>query len=585
MGYLIRLVKQARPYWKYLVIAAVSMLAVTGLNLIGPALISRLVGVVTNLNQYPDARKIILNLALLLLASYACRTLFSFLYRYLAHYAAWRLVADMRVMVYDKLQQLSLKYYHDKQTGQLMSRVTNDTATFEMLIAHAVPDLATNLLILIGVAIVLFSRNVILAALTLIPMPFLAYAGFIFVKKIQPNFRYAQRALADFNADLQDNLSGIREIQIFNKQEQETLKLKKRSYAHADAILRALKLSGIFHPIVEFFSSLGTVIVVAMGGLMAIAGHLPVADIVGFVLYLGMFYQPIGALAQVMENLQQALAGAERVYEVLDTETDVKEKDDAVQLGKVRGEITFENVSFYYRPDVMVLKDISFEIKPGQMVAFVGPTGVGKTTIMSLIARFYDPISGNVKVDGIDIRDVKLRSLRDNISMVLQDVFLFNGTVAENIAYGTENATMDDIIKAAKIACAHDFIMSFPDGYNTYIGERGINLSGGQKQRLAIARAVLRDTPILILDEATSSVDAETERQIQNAINNLANSRTILIIAHRLSTVKKADNIIVLDDGRIVEQGSHDELIKRGGLYSYLCSMQFNTDDAQIRMA
>jgi ATP-binding cassette subfamily B protein len=584
MQYLLRLVKQARPYWKHLIAAALSMLAVTGLNLIGPNLISRLVEVVTNLDQYPDARRVILNLALILLISYAGRTLFAFLYRYLAHYAAWRLVADMRVVVYDKLQQLSLRYYHDKQTGQLMSRVTNDTATFEMLIAHAVPDLVTNVLILIGVAIVLFSKNAALAALTLIPIPFLAYAGFVFVKKIQPNFRYAQRALADFNADLQDNLSGIREIQIFNRQEYETTKLRQRSYAHADAILRALKLSGIFHPIVEFFSSLGTVIVVAMGGLMAMAGNLPVEDIVGFVLYLGMFYQPIGALGQVMENLQQALAGAERVFEVLDTEPDVKEKENPIELKDVKGEITFEDVTFYYRPDVYVLKDISFEIKPGQMVAFVGPTGVGKTTIMSLLARFYDPVSGCIKIDGIDIRDVTLRSLRDNISIVLQDVFLFNGTVAENIAYGTEDATMDDIINAAKIACAHDFIMTFPDGYDTYIGERGVNLSGGQKQRLAIARAVLRDTPILILDEATSSVDAETERQIQNAINNLANSRTILIIAHRLSTVKKADNIIVLDEGRIVEQGTHEELMKRGGLYSYLCSMQFNTEDT-VKMA
>lgn len=580
MRYLWRLVKQARPYWKYLIIAALSMLAVTALNLIGPNLISRLVGIVTNLNLYPDARKTILTLALILLLSYAGRTVFAFLYRYLAHYAAWRLVADMRVIVYDKLQQLSLRYYHDKQIGQLMSRVTNDTATFEMLIAHAVPDLVTNMLILIGVAAVLFAQNAKLAALTLIPIPFLVYAGFVFVKKIQPNFRYAQSALADFNADLQDNLSGIREIQIFNKQEYETSKLRQRSYAHADAILRALKLSGIFHPIVEFFSSLGTVIVVAVGGLMSMSGNLPVEDIVSFVLYLGMFYQPLSALGQVMENLQQALAGAERVYEVLDTEPDVKEKENAIELKDVKGRITFNHVSFYYRPDAYVLKDVSFDIKPGQMVAFVGPTGVGKTTIMSLIARFYDPVEGSIEIDGVDIRDVTLRSLRDNISMVLQDVFLFNGTVAENIAYGTDNATMDEIIEAAKIACAHEFITSFPDGYNTYIGERGINLSGGQKQRLAIARAVLRNTPILILDEATSSVDAETERQIQNAIDNLASSRTILIIAHRLSTVRKADTIIVLDNGQIVEQGTHQELIKRGGLYSYLCSMQFTADDS-----
>jgi ATP-binding cassette subfamily B protein len=284
-------------------------------------------------------------------------------------------------------------------------------------------------------------------------------------------------------------------------------------------------------------------------------------------------------LANVIENLEQALAGAERVFEILETEPEIKEKPNPIELKNVRGRVTFEDVTFSYNQGSPVLKNISFDIEPGQMVAFVGPTGVGKTTIMYLLVRFFDPDSGSIKIDGIDIRDVSLKSLHDNISMVMQDVFLFNGTIAENIAYGKEDATMEEIINAARIACAHDFIESLPDGYDTYIGERGVKLSGGQKQRLAIARAVLKDAPILILDEATSSVDTETENKIQEAINNLAGTRTILIIAHRLSTVKRADRIIVLKDGEIVEDGRHEELIALKGLYYSLSSGQFVGQD------
>lgn len=583
MKYIIRLLKYAKPYWKYLFIAAFSTLSVTAINLLGPWLVRSLIGVVTNISKYSNPRKNIINLSMILIASYILRALFQFLSSYLSHYAAWHLVARMRTIVYDKLQQLSLRYYHDKQTGQLMSRVTNDTATFEMLIAHAIPDLFINALILLGVTIILFVINPTLAFLSLFPIPFLIYSGTVFTKRILPNFRYAQKALADLNAELQDNISGIREIQAFNQQQKEMQKIKDKAYNHAKALLDALKLSAIFHPTVNFFSSIGTIIVVSLGGIMALKGRLPVEDIVGFILYLSMFYQPITALGQVLENLQQALAGAERVFEILDTEPDVKEKPNPIVLKNVKGKISFKNVNFAYNSNIPVLKNISFEIKPGEMVAFVGPTGVGKTTIMSLINRFYDIDSGTIKIDDVDIKDVSLRSLRDNISMVLQDVFLFNGTVAENIAYGSENATIEDIIKAAKIACAHDFITKLPDGYNTYIGERGVKLSGGQKQRLAIARAVLKNSPILILDEATSSVDTETEKEIQNAINNLAGSRTILIIAHRLSTVKKADKIIVLKDGEIVEEGTHQDLLKRRGLYYYLCSMQFmQQNDAKL---
>lgn len=575
MKYLIRLVKIAKPYWGYLIISVISLLAITGLNLLGPWLIRNLIGVITNINKYPNAQEYIIKISLLLIISYIAGIIFQFLRGYFSHYAAWNLVADVRMMVYDKLQNLSFRYFLDKQTGQLMSRVVNDTANLEMLIAHAVPDLLSNFLILLGIMIILFTINTTLALLSLIPIPFLLLSSTYFAKKIMPIFRKAQRAIADLNADLQDNLSGIREIQLFNKQEKEYEKIKDKVYKHIFSLLSALKLSAVFHPTVGFLSSLGNLTVVSIGGIMALKGKVLVQDIVGFLLYLNMFYQPINALSQILENLQQALAGAERVFEVLETESEVKEKENAIELENVKGKITFENVSFSYNSEIPVLKNISFEIKPGEMVAFVGPTGVGKTTIMYLINRFFDPNSGSIKIDDIDIRDVTLKSLHKNISMVMQDVFLFNGTIFENIAYGKEDATLEEVISAAKIACAHDFIMELPEGYHTQIGERGVKLSGGQKQRLAIARAVLKNAPILILDEATSSVDTETEREIQRAINNLAGTRTILIIAHRLSTVKKADKIIVLKDGEIVEIGNHDELIQRKGLYYKLCSIQF----------
>jgi ABC-type multidrug transport system fused ATPase/permease subunit len=310
---------------------------------------------------------------------------------------------------------------------------------------------------------------------------------------------------------------------------------------------------------------------------MALNQKLSVSDIVGFLLYLNIFYQPVLTLARATEDLQQAISGVERVYEVLDTEPDIKDSPDAIDLTNSKGEIVFENVSFNYTESAPVLTDINFIAKSGQMIALVGSTGVGKTTIISLIARFYDPVSGNILIDGKDLRNISLSSLRNQVSIVMQDIFLFNDTVAENIAYGTKSVTFEDIVRAAKTARAHDFIQKLPEGYNTVIGERGVKLSGGQKQRLSIARAVLRNTPILILDEATASVDVETEAEIQQAIQGLAGSRTIIVIAHRLSTVKRADNIIVIAEGRISESGTHDELLRANGLYKRLYDVQFQT--------
>jgi len=575
MKNLIRLVRYAKPYWGLLIISGASLLAITLLNLLYPWLIKELINILLTSPLNGQTMISIVNISIILIIAFCARAVFRYLNNYLSHKAAWNLVAEMRVIVYDHLQKLSLRYYHDKQTGQLMSRTTNDTATFEALIAHSVPDLAANVLIITGVTVILFVMNSYLALLTLIPIPFLVFGARLFAKKIQPNFREAQSTLADLNATLQDNISGMKEIQVFNQQIREKKRVQKKAQSYADSILSALKLSAIFHPTIETIGSLGSVIVVGFGGWMALNRKLSVADIVGFLLYLNLFYQPISNLARVTEDLQQSIAGADRVFEVLDTEPDIVDNQDAAEMIHSKGEITFKDVGFHYISSAPVLQGISFTAKPGQMVALVGLTGVGKTTIISLVARFYDPVSGSILLDGNDLRNITVSSLRNQISIVLQDIFLFNGTVADNISYGSVSASVEDIMQAAGVAGAHEFISELPEGYDTLIGERGVKLSGGQKQRLSIARAVLRNTPILILDEATASVDVETEAKIQQAIKKLAGSRTIIVIAHRLSTVKRADNILFIHGGIISESGTHVELLEKNGLYRHLCDVQF----------
>lgn len=573
MKMLWKLTKEATRYKGLYVIAILSTLSLTAINLTAPKILSSMTGVVEK-GMTDASYKTITKLALILLALYLLRILFRFLSNYLAHKAAWNLVGDLRNRMYDKLQSLDLGFFHDKQTGDLMSRVVNDTRDFELLYAHMIPDIITNLMTFVGVLVILLTINLKLALITCCPIPLILLSGVIFAKKVRPYFKASQKCMGDLNAQLQDNLSGLHEIQSFGQESYESGRIKEQNEKQVTAMLRALRASAAFHPSVEFLSSIGTVLVVFFGGYLAYKNSLSVEDIVAFVLYLSLFYAPVSGLANLLESLQQALAGAERVTLVLDTPSAIQNEADATDIGNVSGAISFENVSFHYSNEIPVLKNISFECKPGMMVALVGPTGVGKTTMTQLLSRFYDPIDGRILIDGKDIKTVTLESLRHNISPVLQDTFLFNGTITENIGYAKPDATKEQIEEAAMAANIHEDILHMPDGYDTKVGERGLRLSGGQKQRVAIARAILRQSPIIILDEATASVDVQTERQIQKAIKNIAGKRTIVAIAHRLSTIREADLILVIHEGEILERGTHEELLEKKGLYYTLQQAQ-----------
>jgi ATP-binding cassette subfamily B protein/subfamily B ATP-binding cassette protein MsbA len=567
--------KFARRYTIPLVLTIFIMFFLVFAQLIIPWIVRDLINTVTSDSLNLESFNTITRLALIALFVYLVRAGLQFVRSYMAHIAGWGVVADLRKLVYNHLQRLNLRYYEDKQTGQMMSRVVNDTDLFEQLIAHAVPELIVNILTFGGVGAVLFSLNWKLTLFSMLPIPLVIFSLRLYATRVRPAFVFRQKELGELNAILNDNISGIREIKAFT---QETVALEKvgsRVEHYRKSLLNALRLMATFHPFVEFTSSIGTLVVIYFGGRLVVQGGLPIADLVAFFLYLDLFYQPVRNLSVAWESIQTALAASDRVTEILQEQPEPHFQPGNIKLeDPVRGQISFENVCFHYSEGENVLEDINLDIPAKSVVALVGPTGVGKSTMVSLIPRFYDVTEGKISLDGHDIRNLGLEDLRKQISIVLQDVFLFHGTVRENLLFGKPEASETEMVAAAMTANAHDFIQQLPNGYDTLIGERGIKLSGGQKQRISIARAILKDAPILILDEATSSVDTETELLIQQALERLMVGRTVILIAHRLSTIRNADQIVVLEGKHIVEKGDHTTLIANNGLYQRLVNVQ-----------
>ncbi|MGH7230448.1 MAG: ABC transporter ATP-binding protein [Nitrospiraceae bacterium] len=514
-----------------------------------------------------------------LLGAYGLRNLFASLRIRLNNTLEQRVVFDLRDQVFTALQRLSVSYYENRSTGEIMSRVNNDTEHVERIFIDGLEGLLTASLTLIGISILLFALNWKLALLSLIPIPLLMLSAMGFTKRVHGYYHDIRRATADLNAYLQDALSGIRETIGFNRQTTERERFNRLSHEYSDSNLKTMYLWSLYSPSMMFIGSLGTVLILWYGSHEVLSGTLTVGELVMFLGYLALFYVPINQIHSVNHMLQHALAASERVFEVLDTVPDVQDRHDVrAPAGRLTGEVRFDGVGFHYRPDVPVLSDITLAVRPGERIALVGPSGAGKSTMLKLLMRFYDVQGGAVTIDGYDLRHLPLVFLRDHIGLVQQEPFLFNGTVRDNIAYGDLTANQAQIEDAARAARAHDFIVDLPEGYATWIGERGVKLSVGQKQRVSIARVLLKNPPIVIFDEATSNIDTETEVKIREALKVLTKGRTTFVIAHRLSTLHDVDRIVVLDRGRIVEEGAHEALIGRGGLYANLYDAQFQMD-------
>ncbi|OPJ55933.1 ABC transporter ATP-binding protein [Alkalithermobacter paradoxus] len=515
-----------------------------------------------------------------LLLLYILRSVFQYIVDYWGHILGVRMEYDMRKDLFNHIHKLSFRYFDNTKTGHIMSRIVNDLNEVSELAHHGPEDLFITTITLVGSFVIMVSLNVKLALVTFAVVTVMLVFAVVKNRAMKKSFRELRKKLADINAQVEDSISGVRVVKAFTNEEYEHQKFEIGNRNFKNSKEYSYKVMAEFFSGVTFFSNFINLIILVYGGLLISSGELSLGELVGFLLYVSMFLQPIRRMVHLIENYQKGMAGFNRFVEILEIDPDIVDKEDAMEIDRVKGDIEFKDVAFSYNDKSNVLKDISFMINAGETIAFVGPSGAGKTTLCSLIPRFYEVDKGSIRIDNVDIKDITQRSLRENIGIVQQDVFLFSGTIKDNIAYGKIGATDEEIIKAAKKANAHEFIMELEDGYDTYIGERGIKLSGGQKQRISIARIFLKNPPILILDEATSALDNETEKLIQQSLHDLSKDRTTLVIAHRLSTIKNADRIMVLTDEGIVEEGDHKKLIRKDGIYAKLYKSQFDRGEA-----
>lgn len=512
-------------------------------------------------------------------ASTVVRGLFQFGQTSVAGRIGQRSVYRIRQDVYEHLQSLPFSFFDRSQTGELMSRATADIERLRMFLGMGAMNLVANLATFLGVAVILFSMNWRLAAASLVSMPALALAAFRFGRRVRPMYAAVQEQIGALNASLQESLGGVRVVKAFGREPEEIARFATVNRGFLERSVATVRASSFYSPLLDFLGGLGTVSVILYGGWLVATDALSLGSLVAFNAYLLTLVQPVRQLGWLINATQQAIAAGRRIFDLLDTRPDVASRPGAIPLPPVRGRVAFENVHFTYANGQAVLRGIDLEVHPGQAVALLGNTGSGKTTLINLLPRFYDPVQGRITIDGHDLRDTTLESLRRQIGLVSQEAFLFSTTIRENIAFGRSTASEDEVIAAAKAAQIHDFIASLPQRYDTLVGERGIDLSGGQKQRLSIARAILTDPRVLILDDSLSSVDTATEAAIQQAMTAVMKNRTSFIIAQRLSSVKNADLVVVLDAGRIVQQGTHAELLAEGGLYRSIYDAQFRIQE------
>lgn len=530
-----------------------------------------------------DAVQMVLRLGILMIGLVLIEFVCNFYIAYYGHIMGAKIEYDMRNEIFAHYQKLSFAFYDNQKVGQLLSRVTNDLFDISELLHHGPEDVFISLIKMIGSFVILFQVNMPLTWVAFAFLPVMLIYAFYFNTKMKHAFKQNRAKIADINSQIEDNLSGIRVVKSFANEEIELKKFYKGNSKFVDAKKRSYLYMGGYNSGLGALTTLVTVVVLMAGGMFIAKGTVNASDLITFLLYINNFTEPVKKLVNFTEQFQNGYSGYERFLEILDVEPDIRDGKDAVSIRKLRGDIVFEDVSFRYEDSTdKVLHHVSLDVKAGTYIALVGSSGAGKTTLCSLIPRFYDVTSGRITIDGIDIRNMRLKDLRDQIGIVQQDVYLFAGTVMDNIRYGRPDATDEEVVRAAKLANAHEFIMEMQDHYDTDIGQRGVKISGGQKQRLSIARVFLKNPPILIFDEATSALDNESERVVQESLERLAANRTTFVIAHRLSTIRNAEKILVLTEEGIQEEGTHEELLDKNGIYARLYQMQFRNEGTTV---